>query len=64
MSEWRPIDDAARKGEWLLYFPAVGNDRYGHGHLSRMMKVGRVSDYPYRPPTLYRPIPWPEDEAK
>ena len=58
---WRSIEDRP-KGEVLLYFPAEKNDRYGHGALASMTRVGRIISFPYRQPTHWMPAPKPPEE--
>jgi len=58
VSEWQPINTAP-KGKLLLYFPAMPNDRYGHGAQIAMYQVGAVRDYPFRIPSHWIPLPEP-----
>jgi hypothetical protein len=59
-SAWRPIDpDRPPTEQVMLYFPETKNDRYGHGGLSEMMKIGHYSAFPYRRPTHWQPKPEP-----
>lgn len=62
MADWQPIETAPG-GEVLLFFPARKDDRYGHGHLAAMMRVGRKSETPFRPPTHWQPLPDPPGNA-
>lgn len=55
--EWRDISTAP-KDDVLLYF-AETKEKHP---LPAMMKVGRVSDYPYRPPKAWQPLPLPPKE--
>jgi hypothetical protein len=53
VTEWQPIETAPR-GEVILFFPV---DTSGKMWLGKMVKVGRVGDFPYRQPTHWMPIP-------
>lgn len=58
-SSWQPIETAPKGASVLLFFPKVGSNRMP---LSAMQKVGRVIDYPSRPPTHWMPLPEPPTE--
>lgn len=61
MSEWKPISEAPKSGDMLLYFPPTpfpGGDMLG-----AMMKIGRPASYPHRPTTHWMPLPEPPEAA-
>jgi len=53
---WQPIETAP-DDELLLYFPSKVVGAYAQSTLPAMRKVGRVSEYPNRPPSHWMPIP-------
>jgi len=59
-SPWRSIESAPDE-EVILYFPPVISSG-GHVDNRAMKRLGRVSDFPNRKPSLWMPIPpVPED---
>lgn len=53
---WRPVSGDS---SGLLYFPAETVGAHRQATLSAMMKVGCASDFPYRRPTHFMPLPAP-----
>jgi len=57
---WRPIEEAPRSDDVILYFP--GTEKPQPIGQSSMVKVGVARDFPFRRPTHYRPPPEPPKE--
>jgi hypothetical protein len=55
-SGWQPIETGppSEVGEVLFYFPEIKNDIRGHGGLVAMYRVGRLINFPFRPPTHWK----------
>lgn len=51
---WLNIETAPRDDVILFFPPRIRN---GKIEMDRMIKVGRVDEYPYRKPTYWMPIP-------
>ena len=57
MTQWQPIETAPKE-QVILFFPA--EQKAGrNSRLHWMVSVGRVSDYPFRKPTHWMPLPAP-----
>ena len=61
--DWQPIKTAP-KGDVILYFPKVWNERRREFTHSAMMKVGFAAEYPFRKPTHWMPLPAPPTPNK
>ena len=56
MSDWKDISTAPN-GEVLLYFPAKEQGHFKQHVAPPMVKVGYVSNFPFRLPTHWMPLP-------
>lgn len=63
MSGWQPIETAP-KGEVLLYFPRVYNERRREVTHSPMIKVGWAANFPHREPTHWMPLPEAPEQVR
>ena len=64
MTKWQPIETAPLGDLLLLYFPEFDNDGRNRDRLSEMWKVGRVSEFPHRPPSHFQPLVRPGGSDK